>query len=129
MGVVRLRRADAPRPAATIPELARELNALYRQWDRLTTFESFDVDARINGIEQEIADRPARGLTDAAVQLMIAAAYLESIEGLEGCERATQDKAMRLVHSALGAVAFGEGLALEDVGGTYYLAGLAGPKS
>ena len=129
MGVVRLRRADAPKPDATIPELARELNALYQQWDRLTTFESFDVDARISGIEQEIAARPARGLTDAAVQLMIATAYLESIERLEGCERTTLDRATRLVRSALGAVATGEGLDLDDIGGAYYLADLAGPRN
>lgn len=128
MGVVRLRRAEPPGMETTIPELARELNALYRQWDRLTTFESFDVDARISGIEQEIADRPARGLTDAAVQLMIAAAYLESIEGVQGCEQVCLDKALRLIRSALGAVAAEEGLALEDVGGAYYLAELAESK-
>ena len=128
MGVVRLRRAEPAGMKTTIPELAQELNALYRQWDRLTTFESFDVDARISGIEQEIAARPARGLTDAAVQLMIAAAYLESIEGVQGCEQVCLDKAMRLIRSALGAVAAEEGLALEDVGGAYYLADLAGSK-
>lgn len=128
MAVVRLRRAERRGPETTIPELAGELKALYRQWDRLTTFESFDVDARISGIEQEIAARPARGLTDAAVQLMIAAAYLESIEGLQGCEQATLDKAMRLIRSALGAVAAEEGLALADIGGAYYLAELAESK-
>ena len=122
MGIVRLRRAEPRGAETTIPDLARELKALYRQWDCLTSFESFDVDARISGIEQEIAARPARGLTDAAVQLMIAAAYLESIEALEGCEQVTLEKAMQLIRSALGAVAAEEGLALEDIGGAYYLA-------
>ena len=59
---------------------------------------------------------------------MIAAAYLESIEGLQGCEQVCLDKAMRLIRSALGAVAAEEGLTLEDVGGAYYLADLAGSK-
>ncbi len=129
MTEARLQSADVPRPSATIAELARELNVLYGHWDRLTTFESFDVDARISGIEQEIASLPARGLTDAAVQLMIAAAYLESIERLEGCERATQDKALRLVRSALGAVATDAELALADLGATYYLADFDRSKS
>ena len=122
MGTARLRRADVPRSDATIPELARELNALYRQWDHLTSFESCDVDARISGIEREIAARPAHGLTDAAVQLMIAAAYLESLEAEpENRTSRTLRQVRTLTRSALAAIAAAEGLDLSALGAANYL--------
>ena len=107
---------------SSILDKARELDTLYRRWDSLTALDADGLDARITRIEQEIADTPAQSPAEAAVQLMIATAYLEYLDSDPRiADEPPLSQARALIASALAAIVGAEGLDLDALGGAHYL--------
>lgn len=101
-----------------IVSLARRLEGIYQ--------ESEDRDvasfgSEILALEREIADNPATSLPEAAIQVMLAAAYVERVrEDLVDDTEEALNKMERLIRSALSAVVREAGVNLDEYGGRRY---------
>ena len=101
-----------------IVSLARRLEGIYRE---LEGRDVATLGPEILALEQEIADSPATGLQEAAIQVMLAAAYVERVrEDLVDDTEDALDKMQRLMCSALSAIVREAGVDLDDVGGQRY---------
>ncbi|MDJ0609043.1 MAG: hypothetical protein QNJ67_08690 [Kiloniellales bacterium] len=98
--------------------MARRLEGIYRE---LEGRDVATLGPEILALEQEIADSPATGLQEAAIQVMLAAAYVERLrEDLVDDTEDALDKMQRLMCSALSAIVRESGVDLDDVGGQRY---------
>ncbi len=103
---------------APIVSLARRLENIYQESeDRDVT--SFGPE--ILALEREIAANPATCLPEAAIQVMLAAAYVERVrEDLVDDTDEALNKLERLIRSALSAVVREAGVNLDEYGGRRY---------
>ena len=105
--------------------LARRLEALHRESG---TIDFFDFGTEIAALESEIMASPATSLSEAAVQVMLASAYMERLrEDLIDDTEAMLRDLERLMRSVLSAFVRETGLDLAEFGANRYLPG--GPDS
>ncbi len=101
-----------------ILSLAKRLEAHYQQAEQFD-FKSWG--SEISALEDEIAANPATSLAEAAVQVMLVAAYIERVrEDLIDDTDLVLQKMERLVRSALSAVVRETGFNLAEYGGERY---------
>lgn len=102
------------------------ISALARRLERLLKRDQFTIDDRdgseINALERAISELPAADLTEVAIQLMLASAYIERreedlVEDPEEYLRGLN----RLIRSALAALLRETGIDLSDFGGQRYV--------
>ncbi len=102
-----------------ILNVARRLEALYQQ---TALIDQRDWCAEISELEDEITASPATSLNEAAVQMMLASAYIERArEDLVDDMDAMLAKLDRLMQSALAAFVRETGVDLSEYGGERYL--------
>ncbi len=102
-----------------ILNVARRLEVLYQQ---IALIDQRDWCAEISDLEDEITASPATSLSEAAVQMMLASAYIERArEDLVDDMDAMLAKLGRLMHSALAAFMRETGIDLSEYGGERYL--------
>ena len=105
-------------PSPLILSLAHRLERLHQKEQALDTL---SLQSEISALEDEIAANPASSLQEAAVQVMLTAAYIERIrEDLAVDQDAVLKKMERLVRSALSAVVRETGVNLAEFGGNRY---------
>ena len=105
-------------PNPPILSLASRLERLYQKEQALDVN---SLQTEIAALEDEIAANPATSLQEAAVQVMLAAAFIERIrEDLVGDPDELLMKMGRLVRSALSAVVRETGVNLAEFGGDRY---------
>jgi len=105
----------------TILRLARRLEMLHQESG---TSGFFEIGAEISELESEIMANQATSLSDAAVQVMLASAYIERLrEDLVDDTEATLVSLERLMRSVLSAFLRETGLDLAELGGNRYLPG------
>ncbi len=105
-------------PNPPILSLARRLERLYQKEQAL---DAYFLQNEISALEDEITANPATSLQEAAVQVMLAAAFIERIrEDLVGDPDELLRKMERLVRSALSAVVRETGVNLAEFGGDRY---------
>lgn len=105
-------------PNPPILSLARRLERLYQKEQAL---DACFLQNEISALEDEITANPATSLQEAAVQVMLAAAFIERIrEDLAGDQDELLTKMERLVRSALSAVVRETGVNLAEFGGDRY---------
>lgn len=115
--------------SATISGKAEELSRLSARWSEVKPLEAIELGREISEIQREIVKMEARSPAEAAIQLTIAVAYLDSLEAQPGSEMArTLRQAQRLTRSALAAIASAEGVDLSGLGATNYLVRDTAPK-
>lgn len=108
-----------------ILSLAYRLEKLYQESE---SFDSIGCGPDILAIEDEIAENPATSLQEAAVQVMLASAYVERVrEDLVEDTDETLRKIERLVRSALSALVCEAGLDLAEYGGERYVPAYTDP--
>ena len=101
-----------------ILSVARRLEQLYQETD--------NADSRLwaglaSALEREIAANPASNLSEAAVQMMLASAYIEHLrEDLVEDVDAKLDEMSRLLRSALNALVRDAGVDLSEYAGERY---------
>jgi AICAR transformylase/IMP cyclohydrolase PurH len=101
-----------------ILSLARRLEALYQQAEQ---FDFSSWGAEISALEDEISANPATSLAEAAIQVMLASAYIERVrEDLVDDTDVILQKMERLVRSALSAVVRETGVNLTEFAGERY---------
>ncbi len=101
-----------------ILSLARRLELLYQQAEQ---FDFLSWGSEISALEEEIAAKPATSLPEAAVQVMLASAYIERVrEDLVEDQDAVLLRIERLVRSALSAVVRETGINLAEYAGDRY---------
>lgn len=104
-----------------ILSLARRLEALHRESG---TLDFFDFGTEIAALEAEIMANPATSLSEAAVQVMLASAYMERLrEDLVDDPDAMLGDLERLMRSVLSTFIRETGLDLAEFGGSRYLPG------
>ncbi len=108
-----------------ILSLAYRLEKLYQESE---TFDCMGCGPDILAIEDEIAENPATSLQEAAVQVMLASAYVERVREdlVEDTDEALL-KIERLVRSALSALVCEAGLDLAEYGGERYVPAYTDP--
>ena len=105
-------------PNPPILSLARRLERLYQKEQAL---DAYCLQTEISALEDEISANPATSLQEAAVQVMLAAAFIERIrEDLVGDPDEVLSKMERLMRSALSAVVRETGVNLAEFGGDRY---------
>lgn len=105
-------------PKPPILSLASRLERLYQKEQAL---DINSLQTEIAALEDEIAANPATSLQEAAVQVMLAAAFIERIrEDLVGDPDEVLIKMGCLVRSALSAVVRETGVNLAEFGGDRY---------
>lgn len=105
-------------PNPPILSLARRLERLYQKDQVL---DAYSLQIEISALEDEIAANPATSLQEAAVQVMLTAAFIERIrEDLVGDVDELLSKMECLVRSALSAVVRETGVDLSEFGGDRY---------
>ena len=113
-------RQDAERRVQSSPivGLARRLELLHQESEEM---DDLDPGSEVAALEEEVARNPATDLTDAAVQVMLAAAHIERLrEGLVADTEAALHRMERLLRSALSAVLRETGINLAALGGERY---------
>ena len=101
-----------------IESLARRLECIFQESED-RDMSSFG--AEILALEREIAENPATSLAEAAIQVMLAAAYVERVrEDLVDDTEEALNKMERLIRSALSAVVREAGVDLDQYGGRRY---------
>lgn len=101
-----------------ILSLARRLEALYQQAEQ---FDFSSWGSEISALEDEISANPATSLAEAAIQVMLASAYIERVrEDLVDDTDVILQKMERLVRSALSAVVRETGVNLTEFAGERY---------
>lgn len=101
-----------------IMTLARRLEILYRQAERS---DNLSWGAEISALEDEITENPATSIPEAAIQIMLASAFIERVrEDLVEDTDSILQKMERLVRSALSAVVRESGVDLTEFGGNRY---------
>jgi hypothetical protein len=101
-----------------ILSLARRLESLYQKAE---SFDFLSWGSEISALEDEISASPATSLAEAAVQVMLASAYIERVrEDLVEDTDQVLEKMERLVRSALSAVVRESGVNLAEVAGERY---------
>lgn len=106
------------RPNPPILSLARRLERLHKNEEAL---DSYSLEGEISALEDEITSNPATSLQEAAVQVMLAAAFIERArEDLVDDSDELLNKMERLVRSALSAVVRETGVDLAEFGGDRY---------
>ncbi|MDH3595913.1 MAG: hypothetical protein OEU09_23590 [Rhodospirillales bacterium] len=101
-----------------ILSLARRLESLYQQAE---SFDFLSWGSEISALEDEISASPATSLAEAAVQVMLASAYIERVrEDLVEDTDQVLEKMERLVRSALSAVVRESGVNLAEFAGERY---------
>ena len=99
--------------------LARRLEALHRESGAI---DFFDFGTEIEALESEIMASPATSLSEAAVQVMLASAYMERLrEDLVDDSEETLVELERLMRSILRAFVRETGLDLAEFGANRYL--------
>lgn len=103
----------------SILSMARRLEALHGESG---TLDVFDFGAEIAALEAEIMANPATSLNEAAVQVMLASAYVERLREdlVDDTEAALRDL-QRLMRSVLCAFIRETGLDLAEFGANRYL--------
>lgn len=108
-----------------ILSLAYSLERLYQESENTNRM---GCGPDILAIEDEIADNPATSLPEAAVQVMLASAYVERVrEDLVDDTDEALEKIERLVRSALSALVCEAGLDLSEYGGERYVPAYTDP--
>ena len=108
-----------------ILSLASRLEKLYQESE---SFECMGCGPDILALEDEIAENPATSLQEAAVQVMLASAYVERVrEDLVEDTDETLKKIERLVRSALSALVCEAGLDLAEYGSERYVPAYTDP--
>ena len=104
-----------------ILSMARRLEALHGESG---TLDVFDFGTEIAALEAEIMANPATSLNEAAVQVMLASAYVERLREdlVDDTEAALRDL-QRLMRSVLSAFIRETGLDLAEFGANRYLPG------
>ena len=101
-----------------ILSLARRLESLYQQAE---SFDFVSWGSEISALEDEISASPATSLAEAAVQVMLASAYIERVrEDLVEDTDQVLEKMERLVRSALSALVRESGVNLTEFAGELY---------
>lgn len=101
-----------------ILSLARRLESLYQQAE---SFDFLTWGSEISALEDEISASPATSLAEAAVQIMLASAYIERVrEDVVEDTDEVLEKMERLVRSALSAVVREAGVNLAELAGERY---------
>jgi hypothetical protein len=101
-----------------ILSLARRLEALYQQAD---SCDFLSWGSEISALEDEISASPATCLPEAAVQIMLASAYLERVrEELVDDTEQILHQMERLIRSALSALVRESGVNLAEFAGERY---------
>lgn len=114
------KRLDPNKPTHNPPilSLARRLETLYQQAE---SFDFLSWGSEISALEDEISANPATSLPEAAVQVMLASAYLERVrEELVDDTDQVLLKMERLIRSALTAVVRETGVDLAEFAGDRY---------
>ena len=114
------KRLDPAQPTHNPPILsfARRLETLYQQAD---SFDFLSWGSEISALEDEISANPATSLPEAAVQIMLASAYLERVrEELVDDTDQILLKMERLIRSALSAMVRETGVDLAEFAGDRY---------
>ncbi len=102
-----------------ILSLARRLESLYQKAE---SFDFLSWGSEISALEDEISASPATSLAEAAVQVMLASAYIERVrEDLVEDTDQVLEKMERLVRSALSAVVRESGVNLAEFAGERYV--------
>jgi hypothetical protein len=98
--------------------LARRLESLYQEAE---SFDCLGWESEISALEDEIGANPATSLAEAAVQVMLVAAYIERVrEDLVEDADQVLDRMERLVRSVLSAVVRESGVNLAEFAGERY---------
>jgi hypothetical protein len=106
-----------------ILNVARRLELLHQE---TTLADQLDWCTEITELEDEITSSPATSLSEAAVQVMLASAYIERVrEDLVEDTDAVLAKLEQLIRSALAAFLRETGIDLTEFGGKRYLPGQA----
>jgi hypothetical protein len=101
-----------------ILSLARRLESMYQQAE---SFDFLSWGSEISALEDEISASPATSLAEAAVQIMLASAYIERVrEDLVEDTDQVLEKMERLVRSALSALVRESGVNLAEFAGERY---------
>ena len=101
-----------------IVSLARRLEGIYRESEDRDVV---NFGSEILALESEITENPATSLAEAAIQVMLAAAYVERVrEDLVDDTEEALNKMERLIRSALSAVVREAGVDLDEYGGRRY---------
>jgi hypothetical protein len=101
-----------------ILSLARRLETLYQKAD---SFDFLSWGSEISALEDEISASPATSLPEAAVQVMLASAYLERVrEELVDDTDQILVQMERLIRSALSALVRESGVNLAEFAGERY---------
>lgn len=102
-----------------ILNVARRLELLYQE---TTLADHLDWCSAIAQLEDEITSSPATSLSEAAIQVMLASAYIERVrEDLVDDTDAVLAKLEQLIRSALAAFLRETGIDLSEFGGERYL--------
>lgn len=105
-------------PNPPILSLARRLERLHQDEETLGVY---SLESEISTLEDEITANPATNLQEAAVQVMLTAAFIERVrEELVDDPDELLKKMERLVRSALSAVVRETGVDLAEFGGDRY---------
>ena len=112
--MTRLLRSYSLHEDSAIETLARRLESMQESPDTV----ALEVDeTEVQALEDAIAESPASNATESAIQLMLAAAYLERArEGLANPDEALLSRLYLLIRSALSGLVEGAEVDLSDFG-------------